>query len=90
MDSGTQRKLRKTPHDLMRTIIAAVPELPEEGLKPTSEIAKEIHSKADTVADYLKSMQWVQEQPRIIKEKVGKRRYAWRKEAEKKAGRKTK
>ena len=87
MDSGTPRKIRKTPHDLVRAIMAV---LPEEGLKPTSEIAEEIHSKADTVMEYLDTIQWLQEQPRVLQEKVGRRRYAWRKEQEKKAGRKTK
>ena len=84
-ESGT-KKSRKSPTEIVYRIFDA---LPTEDYKPKTTIATEIGSKEDTVDEYLALIQWIQEQPKIECRRFGVRRYAWRKEQEKK-GRKTK
>ena len=86
MAASQTEKRRKTPTEIVHAIFDV---LPTEDYKPKTTIATEIGSKEDTVDEYLDLIQWIQEQPRIECRRFGVRRYAWRKQEEKK-GRKAK
>jgi len=62
--------------------------LPMEEYKPKTTTAEEIGSNKDTVDEYLALIRDIQQEPKIECRRFGVRRYAWRKEQEKKGGKK--
>ena len=80
MSGSETERSRKSPREIVSSIFEA---LPTEDYKPKTTIATEIGSKEDTVDEYLALIQWIQEQPKIECRRFGVRRYAWRKEQEK-------
>lgn len=54
--------------------------LPVRNVITVNELATRLHSKWDTVEEYLQLIHWIQDQPRIESVRIGTRRYAWRRE----------
>jgi len=86
VDSEVENKSRRSPEELVTAIFEL---LPENGLITINELSEKLGSKWSTVEDYLRLIEWIQQQPRIESMHIGIRRYGWKKIPEKK-GRKTK